>query len=268
MTAVFPYYMKNHYSQMGMRKFSFFLTVSLVCLIPAGVLAAGSWGKACAAKLFWRMGKPESDAKTQTGVPTQEHLAARSLSNLDIAMLCYLAAIFVSWLFSVDRAAAWTGTDGWSMGLRTQVLLVLMYFLVSRYLIWWKGLLAVHMLASGGVFLLGILHRFSIDPLGMYQALDESWQLLFLSTIGQASWYSGYVCGADSWSYGVFLLQKDNRIRTAAGLYGMLGFGTVVTQNSDSAFAAMVFFASGIVSCRLRQLRSDGTVSGNAAVDV
>lgn len=246
MTAVFPYYMKNHYSQMGVRKFSFFLTVSLVCLIPAGVLAAGSWGKACAAKVFLRMHKPESDAKTQTSVQAQAHPAARSLSNLDIAMLCYLAAIFVSWLFSVDRAAAWTGTDGWSMGLRTQVILVLMYFLVSRYLIWWKGLLAVHMLASGGVFLLGILHRFSIDPLGMYQGLDESWQLLFLSTIGQASWYSGYVCVALTAGAAVFFIAKDNRIRTAAGLYCMLGFGTVVTQNSDSAFAAMVFLLLGL----------------------
>ena len=220
---------------MGVWKFSFFLTVSLVCLIPAGVLAAGSWGKAFAAKVFWRMHKPESDAKTQTGgqaqkgVQTQAHSAARSLSNLDVAMLCYLAAIFVSWLFSVDRAAAWTGTDGWSMGLRTQALLVLMYFLVSRYLIWWKGLLAVHMLASGGVFLLGILHRFSIDPLGMYQGLDESWQLLFLSTIGQASWYSGYVCVALTAGAAVFFIAKDNRIRMAAGLYCMLGFGTVVT---------------------------------------
>ena len=68
MTVVFPYSMKDHYSQMGVRKFSFFLTVSLVCLIPAGVLAAGSWGKDCAAKVFLRMHKPESDAKTQTGV--------------------------------------------------------------------------------------------------------------------------------------------------------------------------------------------------------
>ena len=51
--------------------------------------------------------------------------------------------------------------------------------------------------------------------------------------------------GADSWSYGVFYC-KDNRIRTAAGLYCMLGFGTVVTQNSDSAFAAMVFLLLGL----------------------
>ena len=74
--------------------------------------------------------------------------------------------------------------------------------------IWWKGLLAVHMLASGGVFFVGIC-RFSIDPLGMYQGLDESWQLLFLSTIGQASWYSGYVCVALTAGAAVFLLQRQ-----------------------------------------------------------
>ena len=62
-----------------------------------------------------RVRRKDADRCAGTGTP-----AARSLSNLDIAMLCYLAAIFVSWLFSVDRAAAWTGTDGWSMGLRTQ----------------------------------------------------------------------------------------------------------------------------------------------------
>lgn len=250
MTAVFPYYMKNHYSQMGVRKFSFFLTVSLICLIPAGVLAAGrllclipagSRGRLCAAKWFQRTRKPQTRANVQ----------AQRLSSLDIAMLCYLVAIFFSWLFSVDRAAGWTGTDGWSMGLRTQALLVLMYFLVSRYLIWWKGLLAIHMLASGGVFLLGILHRFSIDPLGMYQGIDEKWQLLFLSTIGQASWYSGYVCVALTAGIAVFFIARNSRIRTAAGLYCMLGFGTVVTQNSDSAFAAMAFLFLGLflVAC-------------------
>lgn len=80
----------------------------------------------------------------------------------------------------------------------------------------------------------------------MYQGLDESWQLLFLSTIGQASWYSGYVCVALTAGAAVFFIAKDNRIRMAAGLYCMLGFGTVVTQNSDSAFAAMAFLLLGL----------------------
>lgn len=62
MTAVFPYYMKNHYSQMGVRKFSFFLTVSLVCLIPAGVLAAGSREKPAQRSCF---GGCTSQSQTQ-----------------------------------------------------------------------------------------------------------------------------------------------------------------------------------------------------------
>lgn len=74
----------------------------------------------------------------------------------------------------------------------------------------------------------------------------SQWQLLFLSTIGQASWYSGYVCVALTAGAAVFFIAKDNRIRMAAGLYCMLGFGTVVTQNSDSAFAAMVFLLLGL----------------------
>ncbi|MFR6589244.1 MAG: hypothetical protein ACLURV_02540 [Gallintestinimicrobium sp.] len=51
MTVVFPYYMKDHYSQMGVRKFSF-SDSRLVCLIPAGVLAAGSWEKTAQRRCF------------------------------------------------------------------------------------------------------------------------------------------------------------------------------------------------------------------------
>lgn len=116
--------------------------------------------------------------------------------------------------------------------------------------------------------MLGILHRFSIDPLGMYQGLDESWQLLFLSTIGQASWYSGYVCVALTAGATVFFIAKDNRIRTAAGLYCMLGFGTVVTQNSDSAFAAMVFLFLGLFLAGCDSFDRMERFLGNAAVDV
>ena len=72
MTAVFPYYMKDHYSQMGVRKFSFFLTVSLVCLIPAGVLAAGSWGKeGVFADAQARVRRKDADRYAGTGTPSR-----------------------------------------------------------------------------------------------------------------------------------------------------------------------------------------------------
>ena len=48
-----------------------------------------------------------------------------------------------------------------------------------------------------------------------------------------------------------FFTAKGGAVRMALGAYCMLGFGTVVTQNSDSAFAAAAFLFLGlfVVSC-------------------
>lgn len=222
MLTVFPFYMKDHYSKLGQSKFDFFLAVSVVCLIPAGILA------------LW----DESDER-------------KKLSCLDWAVSAYLAAACVSWLFAADKSGAWTGVGGWSMGLRTQLLFGLIYFLTSRYFPWKKLIFAGHFLASGAVFVLGILHRFSIDPLGMYEGLGKETQRMFLSTIGQASWYSSYVCTVLVIGVTAFFAVKSGVMRMALGAYCMLGFGTIVTQNSDSAFAATAFLFLGlfVVSC-------------------
>lgn len=226
MLTVFPFYMKDRYAKLGQSKFDFFLIVSAVCLIPAG-----------AAALSDRM---DGKAKER-----------KKLSCLDMAVAAYILSACVSWLFAADKSGAWTGVDGWMMGLRTQLVFGLIYFLTSRYFPRKKIIFAGHFLASGAVFFLGILHRFSIDPLGMYEGLGEKTQRMFLSTIGQASWYSSYVCTVLVVGVAAFLLAESGIWRAALGIYCMLGFGTVVTQNSDSAFAATAFLFLGvfIVSC-------------------
>lgn len=230
MLAVFPLYVQNRYSQMGLHKFRFFLWAGIVCLVPAGICMV--LHMACGGRKKLQM-------------------FAEHFSDLDRAMLLYLAVAVISWYMSVDRGQAWTGVEGWFMGLRTQLLLVLLYFLVSGYFPWKKLIFAGHFLASGLVFLLGIGHRFGIDPLGMYEGIDASWQLLFLSTIGQASWYSGYVCTVLVIGITGFFMEKRPAVRIGLGIYCMLGFSTVVTQNSDSAFAAMAFLLFGLflVAC-------------------
>lgn len=225
MLTVFPLYTKNHYSQMGLRKFCFFLWTSIICLVPAGVCLVLSLG---------------------CGGRKKIQVFAERFSDLDRAMFFYLAVAVLSWYMSVDRSQAWTGVDGWFMGLRTQLLLVLLYYLVSRYFPWKKVIFVGHFLASGLVFLLGIGHRFGIDPLGMYEGIDESYQLLFLSTIGQASWYSSYVCTVLVIGITGFFVEKKPAVRIGLGVYCMLGFSTVVTQNSDSAFVAVAFLLFGL----------------------
>lgn len=234
MLTVFPLYMRNRYSQMGLHKFRFFVWSSVICLIPAGICLV----LCLLGDKNWK----------------SPHILWENLSELDRAMLLYLAVAAISWYMSVDRGQAWSGVDGWFMGLRTQLLLVLSYFLVSRHFPWKKMIFAGHFLASGIVFLLGIGHRFGIDPLGMYEGIDESYQLLFLSTIGQASWYSGYVCTVLVIGITGFFVAKKPGSRILLGVYCVLGFSTVVTQNSDSAFAAMAFLLFGLFLIALDSL--------------
>lgn len=226
MLTVFPLYMRNHFSKMGENKYRFFLTVSAGCLLPAAACLMLRTLKKCGWKGLFGL--------------------SEDFGSLDWGMLFFAAAAAASWYMSVDRQQAWTGTEGWFMGLRTQLLLVLLYFLVSRQFPWNKIIFAGHFLGSGAVFLLGILHRFRIDPLGMYEGIDESYQLLFLSTIGQASWYSSYVCTVLVIGIVGFFLTKKPGYRLLLGIYCMLGFATVVTQNSDSAFAAVTFMLFGL----------------------
>lgn len=248
MLAVFPFYMKNHYSKLGVRKFEFFLAVSLGCLLPAAALGLAAFWRRCISGRTDGAGQPES-MKMQGGSSGQDGRRQRcslQVGPLDGAMLLYAAAAVVSWLGSVDRATAWTGVSGWFAGLRSQLLFVLIYVLASRFFPWKKILLAAYLAGSGGTFVLGILHRFGADPLGMYVGIAESYQLRFLSTIGQATWYSSYVCTLLVVGVTLFFVSERLCLRVITGIYCMLGFATLVTQNSDSAFAALVFLFFGL----------------------
>lgn len=226
MLAVFPLYVKDGYRGIGEGKYRFFLAACLYCLLPAGI---------CGMLAFW--GKEGMRGLRRLSV---------FLGPPDRAMLAYLAVSAFSWYMSVDRKQAWLGADGWFMGLSTQALLVLSYFLVSRCFSWNRVVLWGYFLGSGTVFLLGILHRFGIDPLGLYEGVDAPYRLLFLSTVGQASWYSSYVCVVLTLGVSLFLLGDKTAYRLGLGAFCMLGFSTLVTQNSDSAFAATAFLLFGV----------------------
>lgn len=289
MLTVFPLYVIDGYHDIGAYKFSFFSGVSALFLVPGAVLAilwhagmlVGSTGKGGSDK----EGRPP--AAGRSGFP-----CLRGLSALDICVALYTAACLISYLQSDYREDAWAGVDGWNMGLHTQLSMAAAYYLISRFFPWnkkelperWRGadggrkaqdrsnlpkpgpgaekssfgvttVIAGALIGSGLTFLLGIFHRFGIDPLGMYVGIDSSYQIRFLSTIGQATWYSGYVCTVFPIGLCLFYISREKKVRIWSGLYCVLAFMTLVTQNSDSAFAALGLLYLGIfaASCRRRQ---------------
>lgn len=221
MFLIYPLYYQNKYYNMGEAKYYFFKRASLsfISILLLLVLVR--------TVIDWKKIKWESIWK--------------SSSITDYFVILYAVAVWVSFLISPYKADAIWGYKGWYMGLVSQMLFVMIYFLVSRFLKCPKYLLHLICAVSAIVFLLAVLHRFQIDPLQMYEDLSMDNKILFLSTIGQATWYSSFLCVV--FPIGLYLYWNcDTMIkRVTYGFYVALGFATMVTQNSDSAFMAFLF---------------------------
>jgi len=161
------------------------------------------------------------------------------ISMTDRCVCAYGICTAISFLFCIDYQTGLFGAEEWYMGFLMQLAFVCLYFAISRTWRWKEYAFPVICVCSGGVFLLGILHRLGIDPLGLYTGLSEEKMLSVLSTIGQATWYSSFVCTI--FPIGVYLFWNAQKwkMRMFAVCYLILAFGTIVTQNSDSAFAAL-----------------------------
>lgn len=176
------------------------------------------------------------------------------LSLTDGFALAYGAALILSWLCSDYRDYALWGAEGWYMGFVPQMILLAIYFLVSRFWKPKKWLFLLFLPVSAVVFLLGCLNRFGVDPLGMGTA-----NVGFISTIGNINWYCGYLVSV--LFAGVYLLWQEgvgSNGRTVSGqaadrharskailrrvlliAYVAVGFASLVTQGSRSGLAAL-----------------------------
>lgn len=139
------------------------------------------------------------------------------------------------------------GYNGWNMGLLSMLSFGLIYFYHSRFGKGNRVVLSVLCFSAFIAFCLGILHRLLIDPMGVYglgkvDELADTYKNQFLSTLGQATWYSSFVCTVLPLGIGVFWSAKKAWIRAVSGIFSFAGFCTMVTQNSDSAYAALLGF--------------------------
>lgn len=221
MLAVFPLYVKNQYDGIGNTKYSFFFKSTTVYL---------------AISVFVYSVKKLLEVKKNKKVFLQ---GLEDSSILDLCIFSYGILVLLSYILSDYKEYALKGAAGWEMGLLSQMMFVGIYFFLSRQKLSQLPVLVAHLVGSALTFLLGILHRFQIDPLGMYEGLNLDQMREFLSTIGQATWYSSYICTV--FPLGLVLLDvvKEKKWRIPILAYNGISFGIIVTQNSDSAFAAL-----------------------------
>lgn len=218
MCAAVAFYAKDGYHQIGNAKFDAYKTVMLLGFTPFLLLGTCYLVMVVLQKKRWKLSVTDCFA---------------------FAYLLFSTISIVSGGFYKD--ALW-GSFGWNMGWMSQFSFVLIYFALSRFGRYYRVILGAFCGSAFVVFLIGILHRLMIDPIGFYEGLQGNQMAQFLSTMGQATWYASYLAVALPVGVAVFLFAEKRLWRVPGGIYMVTGFASLVTQNSDSAYFAFAGF--------------------------
>ncbi len=228
--VIYPLYYEEAYYNMGDAKWNFFRTVTYY--IDGDLFPVPTFLTFLLLAFIWY----------QVDLSRRKELVAfwkKDIILTDKFVLAYLILCLFSTAISPYKDYIIWGYDGWYMGMIAQFAFCALYFFVSRF---WRLddiMMALYFGASTIVNLLGVLNRFHIDPLGMYEGLDEYYISMFLSTLGQATWYSSYVM--IFFPIGMYLYWSTEKkwVQKVSFVYLVIGFMTAITQDSDSAFFAL-----------------------------
>ncbi|MBO4336887.1 MAG: O-antigen ligase family protein [Lachnospiraceae bacterium] len=183
------------------------------------------------------------------------------LSVTDKFVIAYFLLIFISWLLNGKYLKDnLMGYPGWFMGLFAQFTFFFIFLAFSRFAKDQMFVIAALVFSSAAAYGFGILHRLMIDPLHTYEGIDSYYYMLFLSTLGQNSWYSSFICSFLPFMMAVYIISEKRGLRIFVGVFCIEGFMTLISQNTDSAYLAvmgtfllLLYFCSD-TALKMRQL--------------
>lgn len=187
----------------------------------------------------------------------------RKLYAIDYILLGFALILSLSTLSSQNIREAFFGSAGWRVGSAAMLSLIYVYFMVSNHynvsINAWIFVLA----ANTAIFLLTIFHSMGIDVLGLHKKIDPAQFYLYVSTLGNVNWLSGYLCLMLPVFFVFFLLSAR---RTQTLLFGsvlLLGLSNVLLCGSDSVFLGIwtcTFFALPFALKELSRVRKLGVL--------
>ena len=172
---------------------------------------------------------------------------AREKSRLHpaaVALFALFAVSLVGGLLSRYPGEVFFGENNRYQGLLTLFCYAFLVFALSRREIDLKWPERAFLLGACIVSLFGVLHHYGIDPLGFTTNLRASDRGRFLSTIGNADFYAGYIVLAFCVSLGFFLRARKRWTRTLSVLVlAIVSFGTLVAGSDSAALGLLAAFA-------------------------
>ena len=227
MLGIFPLYYKYQYADMGNTKYKIFLYSSVICVVVFFLCSIFK-------KIFL-----SKDAKNTINKQNIKTIIRSNITTLDAAVILYFVCTTISFLCSSFIEKGFWGSDGWNMGYLSQFLFITIYFLIANGWNYQKWAIRLLLASSAIVFLVAVFHRFDVDILNIYGELAVKYKVLFLSTMGQSSWYSSFLCTVFPVGLYLFFISENKKVRRAAGVYSVISMCSLVTQNTDSAFMAL-----------------------------
>lgn len=228
--VIYPFYAPGGYMRIGEVKYAFFRNVTLftmaVMILIIIILVFQSRNTGKIVDLYRHMSAPDWFAYG------------------------YLITVMLSYLCSAYKKDALWGVDGWHMGAVTQITFILLYFFISRFFSCNRKWLTVWLAAAEGVFLLGILNRYSVYPIVMTGQTET-----FISTLGNINWFCGYWSVTAPMAITLYWCSGNKPARIAAGIFSAIAILAGITQGSSSAYLVyiIVFVVLMLLSVQCNQ---------------
>lgn len=209
--VIYPFYAPGGYVRIGEVKYTFFRNVTLVTIAVMILLI-----------LIWLLQKHSKGKLVEL---------YQRMSVSDWFAYGYLVVIMLSYLGSFYKTDALWGVEGWHMGIASQMMFAILYFLISRFFVCNLKWLFIWLAAAGGVFVLGILNRYSVYPIRMKGQTET-----FISTLGNINWFCGYWAVIAPLGIALYWCADRKSVRIFARVFSGIAMLAGITQGSSSAY--------------------------------
>ena len=131
------------------------------------------------------------------------------------------------------------GVSGWSVGSLMTVLLITGTIYIARNLRYENSITLTMIAANVFIIMLAVVQSAGRDPFYLLKDLIPEQYFDYLSTIGNANSFSGYLCLILPIFWGGFMLCKNRFSKILYGVICVIGFLGAILANCDSFYAGI-----------------------------
>ena len=224
-----PLYIKGSYFGLIELKSRAYLYTAVPAVILSGALTA--------AELFFDRERPGTSAKKEKRERNKPSWKEKGVSFL-LLLFIGLWSLFSSFM-SENPGMSLMGSRGWRVGSLMTVILVFGTFIVSGHFQFHSCLLLPVMAVNLFINFLAVLQSAGVNVFGLQNGLIPEQYYVYLTTIGNANSYSGYLCLLLPLFWGAFLSCKERITELLYGLFAVFGFLGLIMAETDSAYAGI-----------------------------